>query len=361
MAAAGDVPDIVRPEAVSADWLTRVLQAGGVDAVVRGFTAKNVGTGQIGESVRFTLDYLRAGDDAPATLVGKFPSPGDTSRATGVMLGNYVREVNFYRHLAPSALIATPRCFFADIDEATHEFVLMMEDLAPATQGDQLVGVTLAQAHAVLEEAAKLHASHWGDDGLDDLPWLQGSKHAPSPVTKEMVTAVWAAFRARYGDRVSALAVEIGEAICATFGAPVEHLSPRCLTHNDFRPDNMMFATPAGGRAVTVLDWQTAGYGTGATDVAYFLGGAVPFDVRRAHEAALLDGYLGKLKSLGVSGYTRDALLRDYAAGSFQLFLTAFFAAVMVNQTARGDDMFFVMLNGAAAQIDDTGALALLK
>ena len=357
---ASDSPDIRRPGDATADWLTRVLQAGGVDAVVYGFTAKNVGTGQIGDSVRFKLDYARGGDDAPASIVGKFPAAGDMSRATGVALGNYAREVNFYRHLAASALIRTPRCYFADIDDATHEFVLMMEDLAPAAQGDQLTGVSLDTARLVLEESAKLHASHWGDDSLDDLPWIQGSKHATSPITQEMVAAIWGQFRERYGARVSPLAVEIGEAISGTWGRENTRVGPRCLMHNDFRPDNMMFATPAGGHKVTTLDWQTAGYGVGAADVAYFLGGAITTDERRAHEKALLDGYYAKLCALGVSGYGRGDLDADYAAGTFQAFLTAFFAAMVVTQTERGDDMFFVMLNGAAAQIDDVGALALL-
>ena len=70
-------PDIRRPEAVDARWLTDVLQHGGVDAVVKSFTAKGVGTGQIGDSVRFKLEYARRGDDAPASLVGKFPAAGD--------------------------------------------------------------------------------------------------------------------------------------------------------------------------------------------------------------------------------------------------------------------------------------------
>jgi hypothetical protein len=43
-------PDIRRPDAVNADWLTAVLQEGGVDAVVKGFSAANVGTGQLGEA-----------------------------------------------------------------------------------------------------------------------------------------------------------------------------------------------------------------------------------------------------------------------------------------------------------------------
>lgn len=353
-----DRPDIRRPGDATADWLTRVLQAGGTDAVVSSFTAKNVGTGQIGDSVRFTLAYARG--DGPRSIVGKFPSAGDTSRATGVALGNYMREVNFYRHLAHGALVQTPRCYFTDIDDATHEFVLMMEDLAPAEQGDQLIGVSLPVTRLVLEQAAKLHASHWGDDSLDELPWVNGTKNAPAPLTEELVQGIWQGFKDRYGARVTPLAEAIGEKYTRNWARMRERQGPRCLTHNDFRPDNMMFATPAGGYPVTVLDWQSIGYGSGATDVAYFLAGSLPPDVRRAHQASLLDEYLAHLGALGVTGYARADLDRDYAAGSFQLFVTAFFAAMVVNQTARGDDMFFVMLNGASAQIEDTGALALL-
>src|SRR5436190_13376934 len=110
---------ILKPEEVTAAWLSDVLAAGGVDAVVRDFTMKRVGTGQIGQSVKFTLDYAKRGADAPASLVGKFPSPEAESRNAGVVLGNYIREVNFYRHLAPTALIATPKCYFTDVELET--------------------------------------------------------------------------------------------------------------------------------------------------------------------------------------------------------------------------------------------------
>jgi hypothetical protein len=109
-----------------------------------------------------------------------------------------------------------------------------------------------------------------------------------------------------------------------------------------------------------MLDWQSIAYGPGATDVAYFLAGAIGVDQRREHETALIGRYLEGLGRLGVSGYARGDFMRDYAFGSFQLFLTAFFAAMIVTQTARGDDMFFQMLNSAVAQIADTQALALL-
>ena len=328
--------------------------------MVKGFTARNVGTGQIGESVRFALDYVRAGDDAPASLVGKFPASGDESRATGVRLGNYIREVRFYQQLAPKALIHTPRCYFTDVDEATSEFVLMMEDLAPAEQGDQLAGVSLDQARLAVIEAAKLHASHWDDAGLDELPWVSNSKAAPtSAANSDSVGLLWQGFKQRYDSRLLPHWIEAGERLTARFGdLAAQHHGPRCLTHNDYRPDNMMFASAKGGHPLTVLDWQSFAYGAGPTDVAYFLAGALPPEVRRAHEPELLELYHATLTGLGVSGYGMADLRRHYGEGGYLLFLTAFFAAMIVTQTERGDEMFLRMLGGAADHMRDHGAFA---
>lgn len=350
-------PDIRAPGDIDAAWLTAVLARGGVDAWVTGFTAKAVGTGQIGDSVRFTLEYEGRPQGAPASIVGKFPAAGAESRQTGVALGNYLREVRFYQQLARSALISTPHCYFTDVDEATSDFVLMMEDLAPAEQGDQLRGVSLDQARLVVREAGKLHASHWGDDGLDDLPWVSNSKAAPaSMVTPEAVTGLWEAFKARYADRLKPHCRNVGDWLAPrALTWPVEQEGPRCLTHNDFRPDNMMFGTASGGHPITVLDWQSFAYGVGATDLAYFLAGALEPAVRREAEPELLAAYLDTLLEHGVTGYGMDDLKRDYGRGGYLLFLTAFFAAMIVTQTDRGDEMFLQMLESAATHMLDHG------
>jgi len=237
-----------------------------------------------------------------------------------------------------------------------------MEDLAPAEQGDQLQGVTLDQARLVVDEAARLHASHWADPALDELPWVSGTKAAPpSQANAEAGQALWGGFRERYAARLSPAHIEVGERLAGRFGRYAEtREGPRCLTHNDFRPDNMMFATPAGGRPVTVLDWQSVTLGVGAVDVAYFLAGALPADVRRAHEAEVLARYHAALRAGGVTGYGADALARDYAGGGFLLFLTAFFASMIVKQTARGDDMFMQMIASATEHVLDHDALSLL-
>jgi hypothetical protein len=267
--------------------------------------------------------------------------------------------VRFYQQLAPTALIHTPRCYFTDVDEATSEFVLMMEDLAPARQGDQLRGVTLEQARLAVVEAAKLHASHWADAGLDELPWVSNTKTAPpSAATTETVAALWRGFKQRYGPRLQPGWADAGDRLTARFAAIAQqHDGPRCLTHNDYRPDNMMFGTPQGGYPLTVLDWQSFAYGAGPTDLAYFLAGALPPETRRAHEPAFLALYLDTLTHYGVRSYGMDDLKRHYGQGAYLLFLTAFFASMIVTQTERGDEMFLQMIGGAVDHMLDHGAL----
>jgi aminoglycoside phosphotransferase (APT) family kinase protein len=170
-----------------------------------------------------------------------------------------------------------------------------------------------------------------------------------------MVQALWQGFKARYAGRISDRVRTVGDWLTIQSTFAEDHVGPRCLTHNDFRPDNMMFGTAQGGHPITVLDWQSFAYGVGATDVAYFLAGALPPDVRREHEAAFLQLYLDTLTGHGVTGYGMDDLKRDYGRGAYLLFLTAFFASMIVTQTERGDRMFLQMIESAAEHMTDHG------
>jgi hypothetical protein len=354
---------IVKPEHITPDWLTEVLRAGGIEAEVRDFTRTRVGTGQIGQSVRFALEYKDASPGAPKSLVGKFVADEEESRNTGIVLGNYIREVNFYKRLARTALISTPKCYFTDVDPATSEFVLMMEDLAPAEQGDQLKGCTLDQARLAVMEAANLHASHWNDGTLEDLDWVSGTRAAGlrGSADPDAMNALWQGFCARYGDRLGADAKKVGSALVQNYGAYDSHYKgPKSLVHIDYRPDNMMFASAAGGKPLTVLDWQSLAFGCGVTDVAYFLAGALDRDTRKKLEKDLLREYHDRMRTLGVD-YDFDSLWRDYRSRAFALYLVAFYASMIVTQTKRGDDMFMQMISSATGQVLDLDALEFLR
>lgn len=341
-------PDIRGWQSIDAAWLTKALNDDGVEAKVRSVRAERVGTGQIGDCVRFTIEYEDAARSAPSTLVGKFPSEGEESRQTGVALGNYCREVRFYQLLRDRARISTPYSYYAQVDEETHDFVLLMSDAAPAEQGDQLKGVSLRQAETVMEEAAKLHAAFWNDDSLDQYSWVSGTTHAPEVLPREMFVQLWQGFKQRYGDRLTERAAKVGD----SYTADMEAYEPmregnRSLIHTDFRPDNMLFATPAGGAPLTVVDWQSFAYGPPASDIGYFIAGALTPDERKRHEDVLLAAYLGELQRQGAGPYPPEEVKHHYIAGAYQLFTTAYVAAMLVTQTTRGDDMFFRMLNGA--------------
>ncbi len=350
------------PLSLGADWFNALFEEIGINAEVRGLTARSIGTGQIGENVRFVFDYARKGGDAPATLVGKFPSASEASLMTAKLLGHYEREVKFYRTFPRVAGVITPAAFYTDYDPGTNRFALIMEDMAPSEQGDQLRGCSGADAEKALAAAAVLHAAHWNDPALDSHAWLQGSANAPPPaLLPEQVVGLWHGFKERYGARLDEADIAVGDAYAAALPAWSEaYDGPHALVHNDFRLDNMLFGEAGAPKPLAVVDWQTVGKGGPAGDVAYFIGAGLTREDRPKHEQALLRYYHARLGEEGVRDYGFDDLYRDYRWFSFYGMSIAFGAAMLVKQTDRGDEMFLTMLRRHAAQARDNDALDLL-
>ena len=344
------------------DWFNALFQNIGLDARVDSVSAKSIGTGQIGENVRFVLNYSSNADGAPASMVGKFPSASESSLMTAKLLGHYQREVMFYRTFAKVVGSITPDVFYTDYDPDTNRFILMMEDMAPAEQGDQLEGCSVADAERALATAALLHAAYWDDPALDTYPWLQGSSVAPPPaLAPEQVVALWDGFTERYGDRLDPEDMRVGAAYAAALPQWSEgYQGPFGLIHNDFRLDNMLFGPDGSPKPIAVVDWQTTGKGAPANDVAYFIGAGLTRDHRPQHEMALLEYYHARLVAEGVDTYSFDDLYRDYRWFSFYGMSVAFGAAMLVQQTERGDEMFLTMFRRHAAQVRDNDGLALL-
>jgi hypothetical protein len=351
-----------RPEAVDAAWLTAALRRAGVlrDASVVEVASRKVGEGMLGDSVRYALTYDREEPGAPASLVGKFACADPVSRATGADYGLYLKEVRFYQEIADAVAIRTPRAYVAEIDEATSDFVLLLEDLTPARQGNQLTGCSLADAEMVIDQAAALHGPLWGDPSLAERAWLTGGADmtAHAAAFPEFLRM----FRERYDDmlepeimRVCADAVALVERYYALPDRP-----PPTVQHLDFRLDNMLFEPRGGVDPLAVLDWQSVTAGPGVLDVAYFIGAGLPAEVRREHERALLDRWLEGLARFGVTGYDRDRAWRDYRLHVLQGLYTAVFASVATKRTERGDDMFLTMARRHAAQAVDLDTLGLL-
>jgi hypothetical protein len=347
-----------RPQDVDAAWLTAALRRAGVlgEAAVSGVVAKPVGNGLVGDSFSFALAYDRPAPEAPASVVGKFAAVDPASKAAGVTLNLYAREVAFYRELAQTVNISTPRAYVAEIDPATHDFVLLFEDLTPARHGDQLTGCSVDDAETALLEAAALHGPRWDDPALSALDWLSTRNQANAGIVGAL-PGVLAAFRDRYEGVLEPEFMVVCEqlpAVMAGFSAGQD--GPVTVQHGDFRLDNILFDVQGGRRRMATLDWQTVGAGPGLVDVAYFLSASLPPDMRRAHEAELVRRYHAELLSYGVRDYDWDACWRDYRRYAVHGVFMAVFSAIAVERTPRGDQMFMAMARGGCAQVLDHGA-----
>jgi aminoglycoside/choline kinase family phosphotransferase len=351
------------PDALTVSWLTDALLQAGVivDTHVTDVTQTPVGTGQMCDSVRLGLRYA---DDvnAPPTMIAKLPAADPTSRATALALRSYEIEVRFYQEIAPTLPLRTPHLYYGDIDVETASFVLLMEDMAPARQGDQLVGCTPEQATVALDELVNLHARRWDDSGLDDIDWLHTDPEQRQGFMLGLLPMLWQEFRDRYADRLATDVHDAGDALFANLDGYLRHDSrPWTIAHGDYRLDNLLFTTVDGVTSgVAVVDWQTCTHGPALHDVAYFIGGGLLADDRRRHEEDLVRRYHDALIDRGVRDYDWDRCWHDHRQGTWAGLIMAIAASMLVEQTERGDDMFMTMAHRHARHALDLDAAALL-
>lgn len=338
------------PGAISADWLQRAVCGEGRGAV-RAVSYEPVGTGLMGRSYRFRITGSGA---VPASVVIKVPSADIATRQLGASA--YRKEVGFYRDLAPSVTATIPHCHWADISEDGQSFVLVLEDIADATQGDQVAGCSVSEAERAIRNLARLHASTWGQASLAQRPWCLRTE---GPGLAEYLPIALQAFEDRFSGRLENGTSRVFKAFVerAAEWAEVEP-AVQAAVHGDYRLDNLLFAT--GDATVTAVDWQTVDYLNPGRDVAYFLGNSLETATRRSHEAGLLETYLQELRAGDVEGYDLTHATDDMRLGAFQGPLVTMLGAFVASRTERSEAMFAAMANRAAAQIIDHDALDLL-
>jgi Ecdysteroid kinase-like family len=341
-----------RPAEMMPDWLADKL--GAPAGALCGWTVQQVGTGQMCDSFRLTLDWTNPSPDLPATVIAKCPSHDAASRHIAAVTGTYVKEVGWYRELRGAAAVAAPHCYHAEIADDDVDFILILSDLAPARQGDQLAGVGMAALSPAILEAARLHAMLWNSPQLDAIAWL---KRDNADIVRALFPQLYAGFRQRYAGRLAPEVLDVGAGIVAGLDRWVtRHPAARTIVHGDLRVDNILFA-PDGG-ACWLVDWQTLGIGSGASDLAYLVGTSIADPAARDDRTAF-DAWIAALARKGVAA-DADALWTDYRIGALSGYFMAVFASMNVERTARGDEMFAVMAERPARQAMALGSLGLL-
>jgi hypothetical protein len=319
-------------------WLSRHLGLQGVNYV----HVTPVGQGQVANCYRLSIHH----DAGTTSVIAKVPSNDEVSRSTAALQHLYEREVSFYQLLAPSIATRTPRCFYAERDDHDN-FLLLLEDLSPSAVIDQFVGVSLGTARAGLASLAGLHGPTHARAELHHASWLSGVSEELRPLYSAVLPVLFDQFIERYGARIDndvrtmVLALKERLDLFATYASPYP-----CVTHGDFRTDNLLIDALDGTVALAVVDWQTVGVGSPLLDVAYFLTTSLtPEDCAR-DEFELLDYYLTKLHEYGVD-IPADVARREFSRYTLQPIVMLVAASVIVEQTKRGDDMFLAMIERA--------------
>jgi carbohydrate kinase (thermoresistant glucokinase family) len=342
---------VARPSELTTSWLTATVRGG----TVTGLSVERIGTGQMSECYRIRLTYAER-SDGPDSVVLKVAATDQVSRQTGLALGLYEREVRFYREITPRLRGPVSPCYHAAFDASAGVFDLLLGDAGPAIVGDEIRGATTEQARLAVTELGRLQGPLLGDTTLAEAPWL----YRDAPINQAMLTQLYAGFVDRYGEVIAPPYRAVCERLVGAFDRYLagEAGGIQGLVHGDYRLDNLLFGTAGADRPLTVVDWQTVTWGPAMTDLAYFLGCALPTPDRRAHYDALLRAYheaLGPHPRIGLAD-VREGVRRQ----SFFGVMMAIVSAMLVERTQRGDLMFMTMLQRNCDHVLDTDALAML-
>mgnify|MGYP000591916675 CR=1 FL=1 len=339
---------------VDLGWLARIMDQDGAALVAADWSP--VGTGQVADSFRGSLSWQ--GEAGPGSIIMKCPSSDPTSRETGVNFGLYAKELSWYTTLAQKTEVNCPKYYGSQIDENTGDFKLILQDCAPASQGDQIRGASLEQVRKGIAELAHLHAPFFNDEAIVTNELTRRDPEL-SKFRVGLYADCWPKFRARYKGRLDPEILTMGD----YFERKFEQYASRkpesfSLIHGDFRIDNLLF----GGmkdRAV-VLDWQTIVEDCPMKDVAYFISTsfAVPA-VRKAHEEALLQEYFTILKQSHVAA-NEDALRKEYKVQALAGVVMAVLSSMLVERTERGDEMFALMAERPGYQALELDSVSLI-
>ncbi len=380
-----------RVEDLTPEWLSLVLRERDVLGGARVSSARNEligdGEGFVGVITRLFLELDPPGSVGPRTLIAKLPTPVAQNRVLGELLGAYEREILFYEELAPELPLRVPATYYTAFDpdvgsryqeqivglmdrlpvwlirrlmplgrwvagRKKRRYVLLMEDLTGARLGDQVAGARPEDCERALQALAGAHAALWESPLLQGRFWL-ARQDLQSKTRHTMYRDSRSDFAQRFepllGQGLGAL-LDFLDRRGTALARRLHRSAPQTLVHGDFRLDNIFFDGRQGEDEVVIIDWQLAGRGCAAYDVAYLLGGALPVDLSREGERSLLHAYHDALEEGGVTNYGYTEFVRDYERGLLTVLQTIATTDVIEMGQERGVDLIDVWVERLLAR-----------
>ena len=351
------------PDAITTHWMRQALAAGAAfDAqAIRDVAVENLGaTNAFGRIVRCHLTVEDGGAEAPATVIVKLPTADRGAFRFARWLSLHEREYRYYRRIAPHARLRAPSLLYGDFDDATHRFVLVLEDLRDMEVPVQTIGIEATRARLAIRKIAGLHGQFWN---AVDHPSLSGCPDVFRPSAGRFMQIAYLvglprvldAFGRVFSERTRGLAEALGSRIAAHF-RNVSAGPDRTFIHGDYRAENMFFGAGATDD-FAVIDWQACGPGPGLYDVAYCLGGSVDARVRRQIEREALKEYHDVVRRMGAGNFAFEDCWRRYRQNMLGVLVPLVLACGVVDlNDQRLRDLAEVGLERVLAAIEDLDA-----
>ncbi len=349
---------------IYANWLTAVMRSHGTldeSGSISGADVVSFGdaAGLMGSLFRATLTYAE-GSTGPNTVIVKLPMDDPAQRGVADMLLFFQRECTFYADRAATAPYNTAAIYGSAIDTETSDFVLIMEDLGHLTQIDQVAGASVEQIDSAVTAIAKQHAQYWEHDDLEDLSnpfmrvnsdlyhaalpavfaggWDNAKIHGAGVLTDDIIS-----FGDRWGEHVPYMLSQLA--------------GPATLIHGDFRGDNLMLDENG---ALSIIDFQITGVGSGIYDIGYFMAQSVESGLRKANDERVVRLYCDTLKAEGVD-IDFDSMMAKYRMGFafFTIYAVTSFQAWDAFD-GRQHELMLGMLSRSVAAMNDNESLSLL-
>ena len=344
-------------EEMTTEWFASLLVDAGVPSggSIKAIQLEPVVGGVMTNMVRAKLTYANArADNAPASLLVKYPSDDEGNLGVARLMGLYELEVRFYQDIAsqlPNMRI--PKCYYAQLDEQSGRFALVLEDLGGSTKsGAMLNSVTWDECSAVFRELANFQTPLWNSPALPQFNWLNNPQRTHGLF--DAFSAGLDPFLKRFGHLLNPEYVKLFESVLPLAGQWARSWqAPTVLQHGEFRSGNILFGTTPNAAPVTVIDFQTVRVGPPGIDPAYFMGGSMPTEDRRKMEHEMVKEYHQRLLSAGVTAYNWDACWKAYCAGAMYGVYLLVGMSGQVEANDRNDQVILDLVNRMAVMALD--------
>lgn len=341
-----ELPSI--PTEITPAWLSSVLGKN-----VKTVEIKRVNPGTA-TKVFVQVTYEDADDSSPLPtsfcIKGGFDP--DFVKAMPFVVMIYQREVDFYNNVAPLLEhMDLPKVWWAG--HSATQGIMIMDDLGDKDYsfGSPARPWPVSSVLSGVEQLAALHGKTWGVRAAY-YPWLTSDyDQALLHLMQTYEQVVRSPGRPTIPDYM-----KDQDRVTAILKKHYGSRNPRfhCLVHGDAHVSNTYLV----GASPRFLDWQMIHIGSAFHDVAYFVGGALDVETRRAKELDVLEHYLRTLERLGGPSLSVDDedVLTEYKKS----FLAGI-GPIMCPFEMQPREWVFPMAERYAAALDDHKVLELVE